>query len=263
MPKPRAFTHWTTDTCTAFFMALRFHGTATRAAAEIGRSVASAYKRRERDPDFARRWDEMLAAWTAANVVGEARALTAIDQERAMPNRERFDGFTPLRQRAFLRALTETGDVRAACAKVGLSNEAAYRARSTYPAFAAAWDRALGQSVAVLEQVAYERAVEGVEEQVWHAGKVVGTRRRYSEVLLRSLVVKADPAPKKNQSKKALREAAIAAAKLADGFFLEKPPRSDDEVWESLTRKLDKLALHQRRKGALAAERWLAEGLIP
>ena len=265
MPKQRAFTHWTADTCTAFFMALRFHGTATRAAAEIGRSVASAYKRRERDAPFALRWDEMIQAWRAANVIGEARELAAIDEERAMPNRERFDGFTPLRQRAFLRALTETGTYADACRRVNLSTTAARNMRERYPEFAAACDRALAMSVATLEQAAVERAVQGVEEPVWHAGKVVGTRVRRSDTLLKLMLVRGDRRDGRDRTKEELVEAARDAARLAGGRFSADMDRtaSSDAAFADLAHKLDRIANHARRQEVAKADRLRLEGKAP
>ncbi|MDB5678990.1 hypothetical protein [Sphingomonas bacterium] len=259
MPKPRAYTHWTADTCTAFFMALRFHGAATRAAAEIGRSVASAYKRRDRDAGFAARWDDMLDQWRAANLAGtddDARAAVALDEARAMPNRERFDGLTPLRQRAFLRALSETGAYAEACRRVRLSATAVRRMRARYPSFAAACDRALGLSLATLEQAAAERGVSGIEEPVWHAGRVVGTRRRYSDGLLKDLLAA--------QRKRIAGEAAAAAAATPEPKL--KPwqrPRTLDEVRDSILEKLSNLDRYDLERRAGEAERLLAEGKIP
>ncbi|MGN6377047.1 MAG: hypothetical protein ACTHMG_16040 [Sphingomonas sp.] len=102
--------------------------------------------------------------------------------------RVRHDGWTAARQRAFLRALSETGCVRDACARVQISNTSAYRMRKRSEAFARAWDRAIAKAMPTLEQAAYERAVLGWEEPVLHGGKVVANKRRYSDALLRLLI---------------------------------------------------------------------------
>lgn len=65
---------------------------------------------------------------------------------------QRRDGWTPARRAAFLEALCEKADVRRACAKVGLSRQAAYQLRRRDPVFALAWDIAL--------QVAHDARVE-------------------------------------------------------------------------------------------------------
>ncbi len=104
--------------------------------------------------------------------------------------RVRHDGWTPQRQRAFLRALSETGSVRDACARAQISSTSAYRMRDRSVAFDRAWRRALAKVAPTIEQAAYERAVLGWEEPVWHGGKIVGHRRRYSDGLLRLLLTR-------------------------------------------------------------------------
>lgn len=104
--------------------------------------------------------------------------------------RVRHDGWTPQRRRAFLRALGETGCVRDACARARISNTSAYRMRRRCPVFAKAWDRALAKVAPTIEQAAFERAVNGWEEPVWHGGKLVGYRRRFSDGLLRLLLTR-------------------------------------------------------------------------
>lgn len=104
--------------------------------------------------------------------------------------RVRHDGWTPQRQRAFLRALSETGSVRDACVRAQISTTSAYRMRDRSVAFDRAWRRALAKVAPTIEQAAYERAVLGWEEPVWHGGKIVGHRRRYSDGLLRLLLMR-------------------------------------------------------------------------
>src|SRR5688572_28853922 len=64
----------------------------------------------------------------------------------------RRDGWTPDRVIEFLECLCEKGDVRGACARVGLSRQSAYKLRRRDPLFAAAWQVAL--------QVAHDAKVE-------------------------------------------------------------------------------------------------------
>lgn len=264
MPKPSTRTNWTTDTCTAFLMSLRFHGNAKRAAGEIGRSLATAYKLRDRDPDFAARWDAMLAEGRAAGIAKYDRQKSARDAaDRAMPNRTRFDGLTPRRQRSFLRALTETGNYDDACRRVKLSRTAMFNMRQRYPDFATACDRALGRSVSTLEQAAIDRAVDGVEEPVWHAGKIVGHRVVRSDPLLRTMLDREGGQVRAPKTKAARVDAAKEAAKLAGGAFVAGTLRTEEEVFQSIVHKLDRLAARYRRDEAARAVVWLAEGRIP
>ncbi|MDJ0275560.1 hypothetical protein QLH51_01900 [Sphingomonas sp. 2R-10] len=54
--------------------------------------------------------------------------------------------------------------------------------------FARAWDRALAKVAPTIEQAAFERAVLGWDEPVWHGGTIVGRRRRYSDSFVRPLL---------------------------------------------------------------------------
>src|SRR6187549_3736284 len=89
----------------------------------------------------------------------------------------RHDGWTAARKAHFLDALAGEGNVRAACARVGLSREAAYRLRRRDALFARAWAAALVLARVSVGGVLGTRALEGVEEEVWLRGEVVGTTR--------------------------------------------------------------------------------------
>jgi hypothetical protein len=100
--------------------------------------------------------------------------------------RERYDGWTPERQRGFIEALADTGSVRAAAHAVNMTPEGAYLLRRHPEAggFRKAWEAALKCGVQRLEDVAMERALYGVEVPVYHFGAVVGTRREFNDRLL-------------------------------------------------------------------------------
>ncbi len=106
--------------------------------------------------------------------------------------RYRHDGWTPARQVVFLHALRETGCVRTACAHVRLTSTSAYRVKKRIPDFGAAWDAALAYQMPALERAAYSRAVEGWLEPIVYKGEVVGHRRRYSDAMLRLLLLRED-----------------------------------------------------------------------
>lgn len=107
-----------------------------------------------------------------------------------VPRRYRHDGWTAERQRGFIRALAETGSVKAAARRIGKTTEGAYQMR-LHPgadSFRAAWEAALASGVQRLTDIAMERAVEGVPIPVFHKGEQVGERRWYNDRLLMFLL---------------------------------------------------------------------------
>lgn len=108
----------------------------------------------------------------------------------------RHDAITPERQRVFLEAFAATGSVTEAARQAGASRQAFYTLRHREPTgpFATAWESASDRATHRLADVAYERAIEGVEEPVFQRGEQVGTRRRYNDRLLMALLRVRNPA---------------------------------------------------------------------
>lgn len=81
-----------------------------------------------------------------------------------VPLRFRHDGWTPDKQDAFIRALSETGCVEEACARVKMSAAGAYKlkARPDATSVRLAWEAALDVSVGRLSDAALSRAISGV-----------------------------------------------------------------------------------------------------
>jgi hypothetical protein len=241
MRKPQ--TRWTADTETAFLLALRQTGTTRAAAAMIGRDKAGAYARRGRDPDFAARWDAMVAEWRAEAAAKETGGGGPLARN------VRWDGFSEVRQRAFLRALSETGETQKACERVGVAHETIRKLKQRSPEFVAACEKALRISLPCLEQIAYERAVEGWDEEIVLRGEVVGTRHRWSERLLADLL-KAELAARK-----------VERAEAAKRGPVEEPTTRED-MMSVLLKRIDLIESrrkHKARREALeAAERWEA-----
>ncbi|HEX8642906.1 MAG TPA: hypothetical protein VF702_03220 [Allosphingosinicella sp.] len=105
--------------------------------------------------------------------------------------RPRSDGWTEEKQRRFIEALADTGLVSTAAKAVGMSRENAYRLRRSAhgAAFARAWDAARDHAGGPLEDIAFERAIEGVEHNVYDEnGEVVCTKRVYNDRLLMFLL---------------------------------------------------------------------------
>ena len=59
------------------------------------------------------------------------------------PSPQPGSGWTMERRVQFLRCLADKGDVRHACARVGLSRQSVYKLRGRDPGFARVWDAAL------------------------------------------------------------------------------------------------------------------------
>lgn len=242
MRKP--FSRWTADTETAFLMALRWTGTARKAAGAIGRSLGTAYKRRQRDPEFRARWEAVVAEQQAAWIEGQSAGAAV---EPGDPH-ERFDGWSRLRRRAFLRALSETGKVKDACERVGISDTAVYKLRKRSPGFARDFAAALARSAPMLEQIAWERAVEGWEEPVTARDGTVTMRRRYSEPLLRMLLREAHAARR--------IELAAEAKARPRGSRHATPEETDARLKKALDAVERRLRSEARLKALAEAERW-------
>lgn len=223
-------------------MALRATGQARKAAGAIGRSLSSAYKRRSRDGAFRARWDAVVAEQQAAWIEDQGAAIEPGDPH------ERFDGWSRLRRRAFLRALSETGQVKDACERVGISGTSVQRLRKRSPGFARDMTAALERSLPMLEQVAWERAVEGWEEPVVARDGTVTMRRRYSEPLLRMLLREAHVARR-------IELAAEAKARPRGPLYAE-PEETDAQLNKALDAVERRLKAQVRLKALAEAERW-------
>lgn len=164
---------------------------------------------------------------------------------------ERFDGWTPGRQRGFIEALADTGSVKAAAHKVNMTPEGAYllRRHPEGKSFRKAWEAALALGVQRLEDVAMERALHGVEVPVYHFGAVVGTRRVYNDRLLMFLLRNRSPhrfAADSLQNLNAAGEAGIERLKKQWRKEWEEEQRAQRgmnsaEVLDKLNRRFDRL----------------------
>jgi|TARA_R100000501_G_scaffold14680_4_gene26673 hypothetical protein len=130
---------------------------------------------------------------TARRWAAEEDPAILQDEHTPVAARDRHDGWTAVRQARFLNFLAESGVVSEACKAVGLSTTSAYRLRARNANFARSWDQALDRATVELEAIAFERAINGTEETVWSHGKAVGTRRRYSDGLLKTLLQRRRP----------------------------------------------------------------------
>lgn len=111
---------------------------------------------------------------------------------RPEPSRK-VGGWSAARQRLFIETLAETGSVHVSARGAGLSARSAYALRVRSPAFSAAWDAAQQLAVGRLSALAFDRAIHGRVEQVYHQGDLVGEKRVPSERLLMWLLSRLDP----------------------------------------------------------------------
>jgi len=98
----------------------------------------------------------------------------------------RHDGWTDERQKTFIEALADTGSVAAACRQVDMTTVGAYYLRRQPGAeeFRTAWEKAINLGVQRLEDIAMDRALNGVDVPIYSYGELIGTRKSYNDRLL-------------------------------------------------------------------------------
>ena len=107
------------------------------------------------------------------------------------PSRKRA-GWSAFRQRIFIEALAETGSVRLAAKAAGLSARSAYALRVRSVPFDTAWRAAEQLAAGRLAAIAFDRAIHGRIDQVWHGGELVGERRVPNDKMLMWLLARLD-----------------------------------------------------------------------
>lgn len=164
--------------------------------------------------------------------------------------KHRSNGWSPEVQRAFIEALADTGSVAAACRRVHRSEVGAYLLRRHPEArqFRKAWQAALDLGVQKIEDVAMDRALNGVEVPVYAFGRIIGTRRVYNDRLLMFML--RNRAPKRFAADGARGMNAVDRQVLArhrkqwrqewerERALLEdeEEAREDDELWDKIAR---------------------------
>lgn len=144
-----------------------------------------------------------------------------VPKRACKPYRPRHDGFTPARQKIFFKALKKTGCIKDACRACGISRNTVRRWRDRWEEFDDKVEAALAIASVELDMIAWKRATEGAEEKVYRDGKLVFTRVKPSDAMLRLLMQGADPekygrmgrTPKRALVKKLRKEAEAAANK--------------------------------------------------
>jgi hypothetical protein len=112
-----------------------------------------------------------------------------------VPLRAMRNGWTVARQAHFLGWLAETGSVSAACARVGMSRNSAYKLRKKPYAesFAAAWDAALGMPMrrVTIDDLVF-LAYHGLIRPRFRGGRYIGSRRKPDNTALLRLLAQLD-----------------------------------------------------------------------
>ena len=178
--------------------------------------------------------------------------------------RDRSNGWKPHVQRAFIEALADTGSVVSACRAVNRSTHGAYSLRRQPGAeeFAAAWEAALDFGMKRIEDVAMDRALNGVEMPVYSYGQLVGTRISYNDRLLMFML--RNRAPERFAEGRAKAMNAIGKMELKRKkkewraeWEAEQARVTPAEVRASIERKVqDTLALMERNHSPRAWAAW-------
>ncbi len=108
-------------------------------------------------------------------------------QQRANNYKSQYAG--PAHWVRFIDVLAATGSVSMAARHAGVTVQKVSKRRERYPVFASHVLGALEYfNSAVLEHAAVIRAVDGIDEPVFHNGMIVGHKRRYSDALMAKLL---------------------------------------------------------------------------
>ena len=174
-------------------------------------------------------------------VDGEEAGEDGAPERRISELRRRIDGFTPERQKVFLKTLRRTGCVRDAARKAGVSTTTIDRTRRKFPDFDAKCRAEIELAVPQLEAIAYRRATVGAPEKVIRKGKVVQIKVKPSDAMLRLLLAGAAPA-------KYGRFAGLKRAKAGKTETWRRP-RSLDEMRDSILGKFAAIERHKEAHG--------------
>lgn len=98
-----------------------------------------------------------------------------------------------LKQEAFILSYSEKGSIGSVCKELNLTPSTIYRWKDDDPIFAAKFADAKTLFLGRLEDAMTQRAIDGVEEPVVSAGRLVTTKRVFANDLLKVLAKANDP----------------------------------------------------------------------
>lgn len=183
------------------------------------------------------------------------------DEERG-PNgrRIRHDAFTERRKHEFLRALVKSGTLEDAARAIGVDPRTVYRHQESDPLFFDHCRIALRMSATPIELTAWQRAVEGVEQE-FACGGQIHVRRRYDAGLLRLLLQGSNPkkyGPQPGFKRKRLYRHERKQMEKEVRAQVEAEARANRPTFEQAIGRLDKAleALAQREAPKRLAAGW-------
>jgi hypothetical protein len=171
--------------------------------------------------------------------------------------RRRHDAFTGARKQLYLKALAKHGCILDACRVTGISSSTVYNHQASDPDFERHCRLALDMASTPIELTAYERAVVGQEEPVIRGGKVVGTRIKRSDYMLRVLLQGTDPkkyGPRPGFTRKRLLkfERKQIEREVRGRLAEHRPPI--ERVTERMVERVENIKRHRNRQ--LCAQGW-------
>lgn len=140
---------------------------------------------------------------------------------------------------ALLAAIASTGNLTLSCERLNISRLAVYAFKAENKDFARRLMEAQQLGVEAWKDEAARRAFQGFDRPIFQQGLQVGAERQFSDTLALALLKAADPEHFQDRTR---MEHALGGA-ASQGLFLGK---SEEEVNEALTRKLNSVSAVQR-----------------
>jgi hypothetical protein len=131
-------------------------------------------------------------------------------KRQVRPGAERIEA-----KAAFCAKLASCCNVGHACKAADISRDTAYEWRNTDKDFERAWDEAMKRGVSALEDIAHDRAFEGVAKPVYQMGEKVGTITEYSDTLA-IFLLKAHAPEKYRENSKIELAGQVAIGKMTE-----------------------------------------------
>lgn len=175
-----------------FLEALARTGVVKDACEEVGVGTGSVAWARERDAGFGAEVERVLAGWREdppTSACGDVLPLSPALSPEGRGISARHDGFTAEKRKRCLKVLAETGCISDAARVAGVSRNTVDRWRRKDAGFSKLCEAAIDMASSHIETLAWERAVTGIKEPIWHCGKLVGTRIKRSDAIFRMLLI--------------------------------------------------------------------------
>ena len=181
--------------------------------------------------------------------------------------RQRHDAFTLPRRQQYLKALARTGCLLDACRETGVSKSTVYNLQSSDEEFCKHCRLAVEMANLPLELAAWERGVTGIAEEVIRGGKVVGTRMRRSDSILRLLLQGSNPkkyGARPGFSRKRLMKWERKRMEKEIRASIREDEVPIEEVRSEIMRRIDNIRRHEEpAKLAAGWTKTKGGGLIP